>query len=186
MDERMIFSGFGGQGLMTLGKFVAELMMDQHEVTFFPSYGSEVRGGTAYCHVCISDRPIASPVVEDATCLVVMNQMSYDRFAPLVQAGGMVLSNSSMVRPTGAHGRAGLVEVPASDLANEIGDVRVANMVMLGALNKLKNLTTEKAIVALLEKKLGTEPGKREILSLNRQALSVGAAQAKKIAPAGS
>ena len=180
MDERMIFSGFGGQGLMTLGKFVAELLMDQHEVTFFPSYGSEVRGGTAYCHVWISDRPIASPVVEEATCLVVMNQMSYDRFAPLVEAGGLVLANASMVRPTDAHGRADLVEIPASDLANEIGNVRVANMVMLGALNELKHLTTEKATVALLEKKLGTEPGKREILSLNRQALRVGTAEARK------
>ena len=178
MDERMIFSGFGGQGLMTLGKFVAELLMDKYEVTFFPSYGTEVRGGTAYCHVCISDRPIASPVVEEATCLVVMNQMSYDRFAPLVRPDGLVLSNAGMVRPTGAHGSARLVEIDASGLANGMGDVRVANMILLGALAVLKSPASEKEIVALLEKKLGTAPGKREILDLNKQALRVGAAEA--------
>ncbi len=185
MDERMIFSGFGGQGLMTLGKFVAELMMHDQEVTFFPSYGTEVRGGTAYCHVCLSDGPIASPVVEESTCLVVMNQLSYDRFAADVRPDGLVLANSSMIAPTDVHGSARLVEVRASDLANEIGDVRVANMVMLGALNALKHLADEKAMVSLLEKKLGTEAGKREILSLNRQALRVGAAEAEKAAVGG-
>jgi 2-oxoglutarate ferredoxin oxidoreductase subunit gamma len=184
MDERMIFSGFGGQGLLTLGKFVAELLMPRHEVTFFPSYGTEVRGGTAYCHVCVSDRPIASPTVEQATCLVMMNQMSYDRFAPIVLPDGMVLSNSGMVRPTGAHGAARLVEIDASGLANEMGNVRVANMILLGALVELKHLATEKEVVALLEKKLGAEPGKREILDLNKQALRVGAAEAARLAPA--
>jgi 2-oxoglutarate ferredoxin oxidoreductase subunit gamma len=182
MDERMIFSGFGGQGLMTLGKFVAELLMDKFEVTFFPSYGTEVRGGTAYCHVCISDRPIASPTVERATVLVVMNQMSYDRFAPMVRPDGLVLSNTSMVKATGAHGTARLVEIDASGLANGLGHVRVANMVMLGALAQLKGLASEKEIVALLEEKLGAEAGKREILQLNKQALHVGAEEALKTA----
>jgi len=178
----MIFSGFGGQGLMTLGKFTAELLMDTYEVTFFPSYGTEVRGGTAYCHVCVSERPIASPVVEEATCLVVMNQMSYDRFAGLVQPDGLVLSNRSMVDPTGAHGPARLVEIDASGLANELGNVRVANMILLGALNRLKGLAPEKAIVALLQKKLGTVADKREILDLNKQALKIGAAEADRVA----
>ena len=180
MDERLIFSGFGGQGLMTLGKFTAELLMDRHEVTFFPSYGTEVRGGTAYCHVCVSDRPIASPVVEQATCLVVMNQMSYDRFAGLVSAEGLVLSNKSMIEPSGAHGSARLVEIDASGLANDMGNVRVANMVLLGALARLKSLAPPEAIVRLLEKKLGTEAGKREILDLNKQALAVGADEAER------
>ena len=182
MDERMIFSGFGGQGLMTLGKFTAELLMDAHEVTFFPSYGTEVRGGTAYCHVCVSDRPIASPVVEEATCLVVMNQMSYDRFADLVRPDGLVLSNRSMIEPTDAHGSARLVEVDASGLANELGNVRVANMILLGALNRLKDLAPEKAIAGLLQKKLGSAADKREILDLNRQALKIGAAEADRVA----
>ena len=184
MDERMIFSGFGGQGLMTLGKFVAELLMHRYEVTFFPSYGTEVRGGTAYCHVCVSDRPIASPVVEQATVLVVMNQPSYDRFAPVVRADGLVLANSGMVRASGAHGGARLVEIDASHLANRLGDVRVANMIVLGALAALKCLATEREIVALLEQKLGTAPGKREILDLNKKALSLGAEEAARLAPA--
>jgi 2-oxoglutarate ferredoxin oxidoreductase subunit gamma len=178
----MIFSGFGGQGLMTLGKFTAELLMGRHEVTFFPSYGTEVRGGTAYCHVCVSDRPIASPVVEQATCLVVMNQMSYDRFAGLVSADGMVLSNKSMIEPSGAHGGARLVEIDASGLANEMGNVRVANMILLGALNRLLGLAAEKEIAGLLEKKLGADPDKREILDLNKRALKVGAREAERLA----
>jgi 2-oxoglutarate ferredoxin oxidoreductase subunit gamma len=179
----MIFSGFGGQGLMTLGKFVAELLMHEHEVTFFPSYGTEVRGGTAYCHVCAADRPIASPIVEEATVLVVMNQMSYDRFAPLVRPDGLVIANAGMVRPTGAHGAARLVAIDASGLANSLGDVRVANMIMLGALAALKDMVRQKDAAALLEKKLGTEPGKREILDLNKKALRVGADEARKAAP---
>ncbi len=186
MDERMIFSGFGGQGLMTLGKFVAELLMHDHAVTFFPSYGTEVRGGTAYCHVCVADRPIASPVVEQATCLVVMNQMSYDRFAPVAAPDALVLANASMVRPTSAHGTARLVEIDASGLANEMGNVRVANMIMLGALNALKRLAPPRAIESLLEEKLGREAGKREVLALNKQALKVGAAEAGKVAAAGA
>jgi len=180
MDERMIFSGFGGQGLMTLGKFVAELLMHDYEVTFFPSYGTEVRGGTAYCHVCVSDSPVASPVVEEATCLVLMNQMSYDRFAPVVRPDGLVLVNASMVKATGAHGGARLVAIDASGLANKLGDVRVANMILLGALARLKSLAPPEAIVRLLEKKLGTQAGKREILDLNKQALAVGAAEADR------
>ena len=180
MDERMIFSGFGGQGLLTLGKFVAELLMPRHEVTFFPSYGTEVRGGTAYCHVCASDRPIASPTVERATCLVVMNQMSYDRFAPLVRPDGLVLSNASMVKSTGAHGAARLVEVDASGLANHLGNVRVANMIMLGAMLVLKPLAGECEALDMLEKKLGTEAGKREILDLNKRALQLGGDEARK------
>ncbi len=180
MDEQMVFSGFGGQGLMTLGKLTAELLMQDHEVTYFPSYGTEVRGGTAYCQVCVSDGPIASPVVETASVLLVMNQMSYDRFAPLVAEDGLVLTNASMVAPDGAHGAARLAAVPASDLANEMGNVRVANMVMLGALNALKDLAPEKAIAALLERKLGTDPDKRALIDLNRQALKVGAAHAAK------
>jgi len=182
VDERMIFSGFGGQGLMTLGKFTAELLMDRYEVTFFPSYGTEVRGGTAYCHVCVSDRPVASPIVERATCLIVMNQLSYDRFAEIAEPGGLVLSNRSMVRPTGAHGAARLLEIDASDLANRMGNVRVANMILLGALNRLKGLAEERAVVALLEKKLGADPEKRDLLALNKEALRVGAAEADRLA----
>jgi hypothetical protein len=98
----------------------------------------------------------------------------------LVRPDGLVLSNASMVKADGSHGAARLVEIDASGLANRLGDVRVANMVMLGALVALKALAAEKDIVALLEKKLGTEPGKREILNLNKEALGVGAAEARK------
>jgi 2-oxoglutarate ferredoxin oxidoreductase subunit gamma len=186
MDERMIFSGFGGQGLMTLGKFVAELLMREHQVTFFPSYGTEVRGGTAYCHVCAADRPIASPTVEHATCIVVMNQMSYDRFSPLVRPDGLVLANAGMVKPNGSHGKARLVEVDASGLANHLGNVRVANMIMLGALLALKPLASEKDAAALLEKTLGTQPGKREILDLNKRALGLGFDEVRRLTSAGA
>ncbi|MCX5653961.1 MAG: 2-oxoacid:acceptor oxidoreductase family protein, partial [Planctomycetota bacterium] len=109
---------------------------------------------------------------------------SYDRFAPLVRPDGLVLSNASMVRPNGAHGAARLVEVDASGLANRLGNVRVANMIMLGALLALKPLAGEREALTLLEKKLGTEPGKREILDLNKQAFQVGADEARKAAAA--
>ena len=174
MHEKMIMSGLGGQGLMTLGKFVAEFMMDEYEVTFFPSYGSEVRGGTAYCHVIISDDEIASPVVEQATCLVVMNQVSYDRFAHVLEPEGLLVSNKSMIVPTGAHGSARAIEIDATNLAIELGDVRVANVILLGALNKVKELRNTQDIVRLIDTKLRAMKGMEALLPLNIKALHLG------------
>ena len=132
MEERILIAGSGGQGALTIGKFVALMAMKEHRVTFFPSYGAEVRGGTAHCHVVISEGAIANPVVDEATVMIVMNQLSYRRFASRVRRDGLLLVNSSMVRaePAVACGR--LVAVAATQLANEMGEMRVANVILLG------------------------------------------------------
>ena len=127
--HEVIFSGSGGQGLMFIGKVLANLALDAYEhVTFFPSYGAEVRGGTSNCQVILSATPIASPVVEHASAMVLMNQPSVDRFLPQLPADGMAFVNSSLASAEGDN----VVLVPASDIALELGDVRAANVTIFG------------------------------------------------------
>ncbi len=178
MDERILLAGAGGQGALTIGKFIAELLMSKHRVTWFPSYGAEVRGGTAHCHVVISDDEIANPVVEEATALLMMNQPSYLRFRQRLQSDGVLVTNSSMIvldPPTPA---SVVVEVAASELASKMGDIRVANMIMLGALNQVKPLMTVDELNGMVDKVLGTSPSKARISDLNKQAFLVGQKEA--------
>lgn len=152
MIERMIMAGWGGQGLMTLGKLIANVgMLEGLEVTYFPSYGAEVRGGTANCQVILSNEPIYSPIVEHANSLVVMNQPSYDRFRPQIVDGGLLVLNSSMVTEEQPGNELDVVRVPATDMAVKIGDIRVANMVMLGAYCAKRNALAADKIRAYLK-----------------------------------
>jgi len=181
MEERILLAGAGGQGALTIGKFLATVAMDAHRVTFFPSYGAEVRGGTAHCHVVISDSEIANPVVDEATMMVVMNQMSYRRFAAGVRKDGLLFVNASMVQADPPVECARIVGVPASELAGEMGDLRVTNMIMLGAMNTVRPLLQEKAVFKAMGEILGRDPSKAKILDLNRQAYQVGVDQGRKL-----
>lgn len=139
LDERMILAGFGGQGLMLLGKLLAySLMKEGKNVSYIPSHGPEMRGGVANCNVCISDNEIASPLVEEATVIIAMNAPSYEKFSHRIKKDGYIFVNTSLVK-TLKESAANIIKIDASDLANELGDVKVANMVMLGALLKKKN-----------------------------------------------
>jgi len=173
MNERMIFAGFGGQGILTAGKLLAECAMAEgREVTFFPSYGSEVRGGTAHCHVVMDDEPISSPLVEEATALLIMNQPSLERFLPALVAGGFVTLNTSMAEVPGKTDGIELLAIPASELANDIGSVRVANMIMLAALNEVRGLVKPGRLHDVLVEK---STGRRErFIPLNEKALQAG------------
>ena len=152
MVERMIMAGWGGQGLMTLGKLVANVAMtDGLEVTWFPSYGAEVRGGTAHCQVILSDEAIYSPMVERADTLLLMNQPSYDRFRPRIADDGLMVINSSMAQDTQPGEGYAVVYVPATDIAVELGDIRAANMVMLGAYSALRDALSEQSIRAYIQ-----------------------------------
>jgi len=182
MEERILIAGAGGQGALTIGKFVARVAMEKHRVTYFPSYGAEVRGGTAHCHVVISDSEIASPVVERATVLVLMNQMSYDRFAERLDAGGLMLLNSSMINTDGHMPRGGrVVRIPATQLAGEMGDIRVANMILTGALNHFKRIMDDEALLRVMQEMLGKEPSKVKLFDLNKTAFRIGAEQAARL-----
>jgi len=180
MEERILIAGAGGQGALTVGKFMARAAMNKHRVTFFPSYGAEVRGGTAHCHLVISDSEIANPVVDEATVLVLMNQLSYDRFAERLGGDGLMVLNSSMVEPDGAVGGR-TVAIAASQLASEIGNIRVANMVLMGALNHFKRIMSEKTFLEVMQEMLGRESSKARLFDLNKAAFLLGGQRARKL-----
>ncbi len=130
-------SGFGGQGIVSGGIMLAYAgMVDGKNVTFFPAYGAEMRGGTANCSVVVSTDPVASPIVGNPDSLMVMNEPSLAKFELSIKQAGLMLLNTSLVvsRPTRAD--ITVIEVPANDIAEELGNIKAANMVMLGAYAK--------------------------------------------------
>jgi 2-oxoglutarate ferredoxin oxidoreductase subunit gamma len=174
MKERIICAGFGGQGIMFLGKLVAFTMMveDKH-VTYIPSYGPEMRGGTANCHVIVSDEEIDSPMIDQADTVIVMNQPSYEKFKSDVKPGGLLIVNSSLINVSDPPKGVKLIQVPATELANDMGDVRLANMIIMGVYNAAKNLVALEKIFAALPNFLG---GKKErFIPINKQAINKGA-----------
>jgi 2-oxoglutarate ferredoxin oxidoreductase subunit gamma len=150
--EEVIIAGFGGQGIMLTGKLLAQTAMKAgKEVTYMPSYGAEVRGGTANCMVIITDEPIACPVVGNPTSLIVMNKASLDKFAPRLKTGGLLIMNSSLIdsKPQ-VDETIEMLALPADDIAIELGSHRSANMVALGAyLQKSGILSPDAAAQAL-------------------------------------
>lgn len=173
MTEQVIMAGFGGQGLLFMGRLLAQMMMEKNfQVTWFPSYGAEVRGGTCNCHVIVSDEEIFSPIVERATTLCIMNEPSYYRFAPRLVPDGILLLNTTMVPSVDPASDARIVPVPATDLAAELGNVRVANMVMIGVYNTLRKLVTPEE---LLEGVRGALSGSKSgLFEINRRAIQCG------------
>ena len=150
--EEIVIAGFGGQGIIVAGKLLAQTAMAAgKEVTCMPSYGAEVRGGTANCMVIIADEPIACPVVDKPDSLIAMNKASLDKFAPRVKAGGLLVMNSSLIdtQPQ-VDETIEIVAVPADELAVELGSPKSANMVALGAyLQKRGHLSIDEAAEAL-------------------------------------
>ena len=145
MIQKLFFAGSGGQGVILMGQMTAyAAMYENKEVTFLPSYGPEMRGGTANCTVVISDKPVSCPLVYEADVVVAMNLPSMTRFESLVKPGGMLFYNESLIpaKPTRTDIQA--IPVPANDIAMELGNSRAANMVMLGAyIEAMGNLGTE-------------------------------------------
>ena len=134
MKKEIIISGFGGQGVMSIGKNLVEAgMAEGLEVTWAPSYGPEMRGGTANCHVVLSDKPVGSPLFTYPTELIAMNAPSLDKFVPLVKKDGLVFVNSSVVTAKVERSDLKAVYVPCAEIAYKVGNPKVGNMVMLGA-----------------------------------------------------
>ncbi|MHC4924828.1 MAG: 2-oxoacid:acceptor oxidoreductase family protein [Planctomycetota bacterium] len=130
----VLMAGFGGQGMLLAGKVLAQAAMSRGlEVSWLPSYGPEMRGGTANVIVCISDRPIASPLIQSPRALLVMNRPSLEKFAPRVPAGGLIVVNSSLVDVDPGRDDCLVVSVAAREVATDAGTDRAANFVMLGA-----------------------------------------------------
>ena len=175
---RTIFSGFGGQGVLSMGSTLATAAMLQGKhVTYLPTYGVEVRGGTANCTVVVSDEEIASPVASEPEYLVAMNQPSFVRFQSILQSGGLLCVNSSLVDTEAARSDIEILAVPTAELAEQVGSIKVANMVMLGALIRASNMISFEAMLENLKAILGE--GKAKLLQLNQEALTVGYNYAK-------
>jgi 2-oxoglutarate ferredoxin oxidoreductase subunit gamma len=134
MQNEVMFAGFGGQGILLSGKILAEAAMEQgFQVGWVPSYGPEMRGGTAYCTVVISDRPIGSPIIRNPRHLVAMNRPSLEKFAPSIKAGGVVFINSSLISVGSGRTDVDELSVPATEIAKSLGNERAANIVALAA-----------------------------------------------------
>lgn len=131
----IIISGFGGQGILSAGRLLAYAgMLENKNVSWLPSYGPEMRGGTANCHVIISDEPVGSPILNSATALIVMNGPSLDKFEDWVVPGGCIISDSSLVNRTPRRSDVEFCEVPATQMASDMGNLTYANIIILGKL----------------------------------------------------
>ena len=175
MTERVVMAGFGGQGIMAIGKMLAYAgMLEDKEVTWIPSYGPEMRGGTAFCSTVVSSEEIDSPVVtNDANSIIVMNLPSMDKFEKDVLPGGNLFINRSLIERKTQRDDINAYYIPANDIATELGSVKAANMVMLGAyLEITKTVKSESVLDAFIEV-FGEE--RKKLLPLNEKALLKGA-----------
>lgn len=174
MQTEIFIAGFGGQGVLFAGQLLAYAAMDEgNEVTWIPSYGPEMRGGTANCTVIIADEEIGSPLVRYPQAFIAMNLPSMDKYEASVRPGGVIVINSSVVGRKAAREDVTSVMVPGNEIAEELGDRRMANMVLLGGLLANMPLLSLEALGRSLEAHL---PARHlRLLPLNKQALRRGA-----------
>jgi 2-oxoglutarate ferredoxin oxidoreductase subunit gamma len=170
MKKKLFFAGAGGQGALAIGQMIAKAAMDEgKEVTWLPSYGPEMRGGTANCTVVVSDRPISCPLINEADMLVVMNLPSLTKFQSMVVPGGTIFINSSLVPITSDRTDVKVVEVPANEIASKLGNDRASNIVMLSAILKETGIVKEETIRHEIEKMFSGR--KAKFLPANLEAL---------------
>jgi len=183
MHESFVFSGFGGQGVMFVGQLLAYAAMDVGlEVTWIPSYGPEMRGGTAHCYVVISDKPIGSPLVSRPGTAVVFNNPSFEKYEQIVAKGGLLASNSSLIAATTDRTDITFLPVPGTAIADELGSLKIANLVMLGAVLTAHPVLSLDAIRQALDEHI--PPRRRDLLDLNLAAVDRGAEFAATLIPA--
>jgi 2-oxoglutarate ferredoxin oxidoreductase subunit gamma len=177
MLKKTVFAGFGGQGVLMMGYVLAfSAMRDGLQVTYLPSYGAEVRGGTANCTVVVSDEEIASPVTSSPDFAVVLNRPSMMKYQGLMTSGGMMILNSSLVDVDPSRKDLDVVKVPANDIATELGSDRTLNMIMLGAFVAKTGISSVDSVMNGLGEIVKGK--KASIMELNRKGLERGAAYA--------
>ncbi len=175
-DLNIVFAGFGGQGILFAGKVVAYAgLIEGRELSWLPSYGPEMRGGTANCSICLSDEPIGSPLVTNPNVLIAMNRPSLDKFVNEVEPGGTILLDSSLIDERVERDDVTVFYVPASKLAEENGLKGLANIILVGKLRKELAFCTEETLDKALQKCIPTR--KADMLGFNRKALEIGKAQ---------
>ena len=174
MERSLLVGGFGGQGVMMIGTLLAQAAIDSTDkkVTYFPSYGAEQRGGTANCYVVISDDEIGAPVPEKQDALIVMNHPSLVKFVDQLKPGGTLFVNSSIATTPVEREDIHIVEAPVTDMALELGNSKVLNIIMLGIYVGYTQVIEEEAVHAALVNKLGKK--KPKLMPLNEAAFQKG------------
>ena len=174
METNLCVAGFGGQGVMTLGKFLADATCNSTDknVTFFPSYGAEQRGGTANCSVVVSDKPVASPLIAMADTILAMNKPSLLKFEGDVKPGGLLLINSSIIDRKAVRDDIQVVYCDANAIAESIGNPKGANVAILGAVLEKVPVTTVEQMTEAIRIELGER--KARFLEGNKKALIAG------------
>lgn len=173
MFEGVLIAGFGGQGVLSTGQLLAyAAMIENKHVAWIPSYGPEMRGGTANCGVSISDIPISSPVVSEPTVLIVMNRPSLEKFENTVVPGGAIFVNSDLIDLKVKRTDVKAYYIPANTIAEELGNAKVANNIILGALIALTKVVSVDSIEESLRKVL--PPHHHKLIPMNRQAVEKG------------
>lgn len=174
-EEKIIMAGFGGQGVMSMGQLLTYAgMIEEKNVSWLPSYGPEMRGGTANCAVIVSDKQVGSPIItNDATAAIVMNLPSLDKFEGDIQKDGKLLINSSLIEKKATRDDLKVFYIKANDIASDLGNAKVANMVMLGAYLEITKVVKVESVIEALKKVFG--PAKEHLVPMNKEALEKGA-----------
>lgn len=175
----VVFAGFGGQGVMTIGQLLAYTAMEEgKQVVWIPSYGPEMRGGTANCTVVVSDGRIGSPIINNPMAACVFNRPSLDKFGQLVRKDGLLFINSSLIDVKSGRNDIRETLVPANDIAMKCGNPKAANMVMLAAYVAATNIVSFDTLNAMLNEKMGK---KKDLLEINRKAFDAGRELIEKV-----
>ena len=171
---QMLIAGFGGQGVLFLGKIVAyQGLIADKQVSWLPSYGPEMRGGTANCSIIVSDTPVGSPIVANPDCLVAMNLPSLDRYEASVKEGGMIFYDSSLIERPLRRTDVKAYPIPATRLAGENGFPTLGNMILVGKILEALGEYNEEGVTAALAKVISAK--RADMLEVNRKALELGA-----------
>ncbi len=173
LKQEIVIAGFGGQGILSAGRLLAYAgMLENKNVSWLPSYGPEMRGGTANCHVIISEEPVGSPILNDATALVVMNGPSLEKFESWVVDGGLIITDSSLVGNAPKRGNVEISEIPATKMASDMGNLTYANIILLGKLIAKTNIVSRSNFEEALKKVL--PPKKHFMIPEEMKALEMG------------
>lgn len=175
MTQEIIFAGFGGQGILSMGKFLAfGGMVEEMNVSWCPSYGPEMRGGTANCSVVLSTEEIGSPLITAPDSIVVMNRPSLDKFESMVKPGGLIILDSNLVNRDVERTDVTVIKIPSQEEAEKIGSKTIANMILLGALVERTGVIPMESLLTALK-----DHGKERFFDMNKTAIDLGVAYAK-------
>lgn len=172
-EKNFIIAGFGGQGVLLAGEVLANaFMLENKNVTWYPSYGAEMRGGTVNCEIVMNDDEVSSVNKAEADFIIVLNQASFDKFEYKVKKGGYLIANTTLVAKTKNRNDIEYIFAPISKLSEDLGNIKMANMLALGILSKISDLLTVNTLEKALDKVLPTH--KKNLLPMNKKAMEMG------------